>query len=533
LARGLLLGDWAVFIAYLAGLAIYGYFFRRFIKSTEDYFIAGRVMPWWIVGFSLAAIALDAGDQQVPAGLSYNFGLAGLFLFVPSCVAGSFLLSTYIIPSLWRQGVITNASWLERRYNAAMRQWGAWLQMLQRTVVMASAITGMAFLFQYIVGIEFWEGVLLAVAISGFMTIMGGMFAVSASEIYTMVLGIFFGWTTLFYVIGAIGWDNFWNVVWPEVRFTTFGRDIVAGLPNWLTIMGLFLVCFPYSIINQEYVAKSLSASSEWQSRLGLMIPNIPLWIAWVMPFSILGIIGRFVYPPGSFTGPADQVLFFFMRDVLPVGLVGFAVASFVAASADIGGTADTVSSLFTIDFYRRFIKKGAPESHYVKIGRIVTGIVLVIPVVWIPIQRSLPFVAGLYIALTGALIGVIVIPYIVGPLTTFFSRNSAIIGCLAGAFIYGLPVSVIIPRFFPDIAKTIPAWMSHSWYVPFWTFGITFLTMVIVSLVENKIKGRIPAEELKDVVVVRRPETVKASDINNILIKRAISANIIGGVKI
>ncbi|MEM4311615.1 MAG: hypothetical protein QXX95_04435 [Nitrososphaerales archaeon] len=532
MARGLLLGDWVVLAAYLGGLAVYGYFFKRFIKSTEDYFIAGRVMPWWIVGFSLAAIALDAGDQQVPAGLSYNFGLAGLFLFVPSCVAGSFLLSMYIIPSLWRQGVITNASWLERRYNLAMRQWGAWLQMLQRTVVMSSAITGMAFLFQHVVGTEFWEGVLLAVAISGFMTIMGGMFAVSASEIYTMILGIFFGWTTLSLVISSIGWDAFWAKVWPEVRFVTFGRDIVAGLPNWLSLLGFFLICLPYGIINQEYVSKSLSASSEWQSRLGLMIPNVPLWIAWVMPFSIIGVIGRYVYPPGSFTGPADQVLFFFIRDVLPVGLIGFAVAAFVAASADIGGTADTVSSLWTIDVYRRFIKKGAPESHYVKVGRITTGIVLILPVLWIPLLRSFPFVAGLYIALTGALIGVIVIPYIVGPLTTFFSRNSAIIGCLAGAVIYGLPISVILPRVAPDVIKALPAWMTHSWYIPFWTFSITIVAMVIVSLVENRIKGRIPAEELKDVVITK-PTVIKATAMNNIIAHRAMRANLIGGVKL
>jgi SSS family solute:Na+ symporter len=532
MAKGLLPGDWLVLIAYLGGLVVYGWFFKRFIKTTEDYFIAGRVMPWWIVGTTLAAIALDAGDAQVPAGLSYNFGLAGLFIFVPACVSGSFILSMYLLPSLWRQGVITNASWLERRFNPAMRQWGAWLQMLQRTIVMSSAITGMAFLFQHVIGTEFWEGVLIAIAVSAFMTIVGGMFAVNATEIYTMFLGCVLGWTTFFMVASAMGWDVFWSKVWPEVRFVTFGRDIVAGLPNWLSLAGLFLICLPYGIINQEYVSKSLSAGSEWESRLGLMIPNVPLWVLWIAPFSLIGIMGRVVYPPGTFTGPADQVLFFFFRDVLPVGLMGFVVAAFVAGSADIGGTADTISSLFTIDFYRRYVKRDAPESHYVLIGRIATGVTMLIPLLWIPIMRAMPYVSLVYIIVTGALIGPVVIPYIFGPLSGYFSRWSGFIGAIV-AGIYGLTISFGV-RFF---GWKLPAWMSHSWYMPFYTLTIALVVMVIVSAIENSVKGKIPTEELKDIVVF--PQKVSAVEINKLLERRAMGSKLltgnlplIGGVK-
>jgi SSS family solute:Na+ symporter len=496
--RSLEIYDWVLLAIYLGGLAIYGWFFKKFVKTKEDYFIAGRAMPFWMVGLCLAAIALDASDLMAPHGLSYGVGLWGLWWFL-GAVFGSFLLSGYIIPSWFRKKIITNTTYLEYRFDPVMRAYAALTQVLQRSVVMAAAITSISFLLEIVLGYPFWNAVIIAVIISVFMTIVGGRFAVMASEIFAILFGVVMAWYLLSIGISAIGWERFVKDVVPWLRWTTFPKQYNPAYPNWVWFIGIFFLTLPYSIINQEYLAKVMSASSEHDARRGLIFPNILTWILWCLPLSILGNIAYFLYPPGTFTGPVDRTLFFIIRDFAPVGVIGLLVATFFAASQDIGGTANSVASLITIDIYQRFIKKDASEEHLVKVGRIFTAI-MIIPLIWIPLQISMPVVATVYGMVTGMVITPTVIPYIVGPLTKFFSRKSAIAGCLIAA-VFGL-----IFRLW-GASLGLPLIFYHPWTCGIPTIIIAFIVMILWSLGENAIKGPIPDAEIEG-LLIRGPRT-------------------------
>ena len=340
-------------------------------------------------------------------------------------------------------------------------------------------------------------------------------------RIYAYFFGLACGWIILLSGIqGLGGWGAFMEKAWPDVRFVTFRGSYVPGVPNWIPgVFGMVLLYMGYSIINQEYVKKILSAANEHQARLGSMFPNIPLWIIWILPASLIGIVGRQLYPPGTFTGPADQVLAFIIRDFLPAGLTGLVVAGFIAGSQDIGGTAQTVASLLTIDFYQRYIKPDATESHYLKVGRMLTALIMIIPILWIPLMISFPFTTWLYALVTGALVTPTMWPYILGPVVKRLSRWSAFIGCLAGG-IYGIIIR-LLERFGPPL----PAWVTNPWMAIFPTCLITVVTMFIVSAIENSIKGPIPEDELEGAVVTLGKAKTMNIPLQEILTMRATKA--------
>ncbi|MBS7650751.1 sodium:solute symporter family protein [Candidatus Bathyarchaeota archaeon] len=511
MVRILTIADWLLLAVYLGGLAVYGWLFKRFIKTKEDYFIAGRAAPFWLSGIALAAIALDASDMMAPFALSYGAGLWGLWWFI-GCVLGSFLLAGYIVPAFFRKKVITNTTYLEYRFEPGIRLYAAWTQVIQRSVVMAGAITSISFLLEIVLGAPFWHAVLIAVAISAFMTVAGGRFAVMASEVFAILFGVVMAWYLLSLGIGGIGWSKFVSDVVPWLHWVNFPKAYNPAYPNWVWFIGITILTLPYSIINQEYLAKTLSASSEYDARRGLMFPNILLWILWCLPLSILGNISYFLYPPGSFTGPVDRSLFFIIRDLAPAGMIGLLVATFFAASQDIGGTAQSVASLITIDTYQRFIKKDASEEDLVKIGRILTAVIMIVPLVWIPLMLAMPVVATVYGMVTGMAIVPTVVPYIVGPLTRFWSRRSAIVGCLVAA-IFGF----IFRMWGKDLG--LPLLIYHPWTCGIPTIIIGFVVMVVWSLIENSMKGPIPETELEGLLITS--PGVKAAMLQNALATR------------
>lgn len=519
----LTIADWIMIFAYLGGLAVYGTLFRKFVKTTDDYFLAGRTLPWWLAGITLAAIALDASDSLAPVGLSYHYGLAGLNLFM-GCLFGTFFLSAWIIPAMMQKRIITNTTWLELRYNTAARQLGVWTQVLQRSVVMGNALTAIAYIFRSAFAIEFWHGVAVAAIISLFMTAVGGHFAVVASEVFAFFLGLVVMWIWFYFGVQALGgWDAFISKCGADIHFVTFRGEFVKGIPNWIPFFGFLLLYMAYAIINQEYVKKVLSARTTWDARVGGMFPNVILWVLWILPMSLIGIIGRQLYPPGTFTGPADQVAPFILRDFVPVGFVGLIVAGFIAGSQDYGGTAQSVASLLTIDVYQRHIRRGMSEEHYVKVGRILTFIVSIIPAIWIPTIISFPFIAGWYTLITGMLITPVMIPYILGPLTTYLSRWSAFGGCLIASAV-GLYIKL----------GPVAAWMKNSWIMIYFIVPAVILGMLLISVIENSVKKPIPKEELQGVVLPRAlgmSKSALTTKLQEILSARAYSKLAVKGV--
>jgi len=524
--------DIITLILLLSATWIYSILFRKYTKTLKEYYIAGRIIPWWMVGIDLASVALDIGNLYFTLTWCYAWGWFGFSQNMPwGWVAGSWFLSMWILPAMYRLGVITNTTWLEARFDSSMRQLAAWMQILQRSYVLSGMLIGIAILFEVTTGIKFYEGIALAGVISVIATALGGKVYVMASEVVQATFSMIAGFVLLFFVIMRLGLANFLEMLSPWMHWVKVPMEVVKGIPNEVAFVGMVLVCATYGIINQEYISKALSGRTEHEARTALWFPNMAVWSLWMLPFAFLGIIGRQLYPGVK---PADYVLGYFVRDYIPIGLLGFVIGSFIATSADFGSTTQTIASLLTIDFYKRYIKKGAPEDHYVKLSKILTILWCIIPAIWVPFQMALPFVAMLYIMVTGAIVTPTFVPYIVGSVSKFFSRKSAFIGCITGGIV-GLAISII-----NSFVTPLPPWLSHSWMVPIYSTSICLVVMIIVSLIENKVKGPLSDEELMGVVITLPTKYIKMKPVQNIINSRIqrikishlslISSQFIGG---
>ncbi|MEM3406139.1 MAG: hypothetical protein QXL51_07400 [Candidatus Aenigmatarchaeota archaeon] len=505
--------DIATLILLLGLSWIYSIFFRKYTKTLEEYYITGRITPWWMVGIDLASVALDIGNLYFTLTWCYAWGLFGFSQNMPwGWVAGSWFLSMWILPAMYRLGVITNTTWLEKRFDPYMRQLAAWMQILQRSYVLSGMLIGIAILFEVTTGMQFYEGIALAGAISVIATAVGGKIYLMASQVVQATFSMIAGFVLLFFVIMKLGLSNFIGAIAPYMHWVKVPIEVVKGVPNEIAFIGMVLVCATYGIINQEYISKALSGRSEYEARTALFFPNMLVWSLWMLPFALLGILGRELYPGVK---PADYVLGYFVRDYIPIGLLGFVIGSFIATSADFGSTTQTIASLLTVDFYKRYIKKEAPEAHYVKLSKILTILWCIIPAIWVPFQMALPFVAMLYIMVTGALVTPTFIPYVVGSVSRFFSRKSAFIGCISGGIV-GLFISIV-----NSFVTPLPSWLSHSWMVPIYSTSICLIVMVIVSVIENKVKGPIPDEELIGAIITLPTKYVKTKSMQTILNSR------------
>ena len=129
--------DWTIVVALNAGIILYGIARGRDTKTSSDWFLAGRSLPWWMIGLSLYATAIDASDLVADAGGTYAVGMSYLVTNWVGVTLGWFLLANWIALPMYRAGMYTNAEYLEARFSLSARVISALVQALYRTLVLA------------------------------------------------------------------------------------------------------------------------------------------------------------------------------------------------------------------------------------------------------------------------------------------------------------------------------------------------------------------------------------------------------------
>ena len=158
--------DWTIAIALNAGIILYGIVRGRDTKTSSDWFLAGRSLPWWMIGLSLYATAIDASDLVADAGGTYAVGMSYLVTNWVGVTLGWFLLANWIALPMYRAGMYTNAEYLEARFSLSARVISALVQALYRTLVLAIIATTLYLLLAIVCGLgtnAWWGVVLIAV----------------------------------------------------------------------------------------------------------------------------------------------------------------------------------------------------------------------------------------------------------------------------------------------------------------------------------------------------------------------------------
>jgi len=410
--------DWIVIAGYFGLLLAIAYWvIRQKNNDSEDYFLAGRNMGWFVVGASI--FASNIGSEHV-VGLAGS-GAADKFpLLIYELHAWIVILLGWLfLPFYVRSGVFTMPEFLEKRFGPKAR-WFLSLFSLGAYVLTKVSVTLYAggIVISTLLGIPFMTGALATVILTGIYTVLGGMRAVVYTEtLQAVILVIGAATLTVLGLSDAGGWESVVATVNTEVRpdYMNMWRSMDDNdYPwHWLvlssTIVGIWYWCTDQVIVQRVLTAKNITEARRG-SIFGAFLKLMPVFL-----FLIPGVVALVLNLRGELAyDTPDQAFPALMMHVLPSGLRGLVAAGLMAAlMSSLASVFNSCSTLFTIDIYKK-IKPEATEKQMVNMGRIATGAVVLLGVAWVPVIEDL---AG------GALYGYLqsVQAYIAPPITAVF----------------------------------------------------------------------------------------------------------------
>lgn len=432
--------DWIIigfYFVLIAGLAVW--VMTRKQENTEDYFLAGRNIGWFVVGASIFASNIGSEHVVGLAGAGAGGKIPMLIYELHAWLV--ITLGWVFLPFYLRSGVFTTPEFLERRFNSNTR-WFLSIFSLVAYVLTKVSVTVYAggIVIAQLLGISFWTGALITVVLTGAYTVLGGMRAVVYTEALQTVVLVLGAGTLTFVgldVVGGIdglksslepGYLNMWRPAsdpdfpWPSLVISSS----IVGLWYWCT--------------DQYIVQRVLAARNIKEGRRGTIFGGF-LKLLPVFLFLIPGVVALALKNRGELSWDSpDQAFAALLMNKMPDGLRGLVAAGLLAAlMSSLASVFNSCSTLFTVDVYKK-LRPDTPEKKLLSIGRWATVIVVILGILWIPIMQNISGVLYEYLQSVQS--------YIAPPITAvfllgiFFKRINAR-GAL-GTLIFGLCVAIV-----------------------------------------------------------------------------------------
>jgi SSS family solute:Na+ symporter len=381
--------DIAIVVIYLAVITGLGLWASRGIRTSHDFFLAGRSLPWWIAGMSLVVSDIGAKDMVGLAGDAYRYGIVMMNFDFVGCTFPVLVAAFLFMPLFWGAGVSTIPEYLGRRYNVSVRTFFAVIWALFMIGTVATILVSAASMFEGLLGWSFWFSVGLTTVLVGIFTTSGGLKAVAFTDVLSCVVLI--GGAALLCAIGLaeVGGvsmlvDKVSALPWTDEHFELLPSASHPVYPWPAVVLGLGLVLGPaYWVGNQAIVQRTFGVKSEADARASYVFAAV---IKLVFPVLLVlpGLLALALYadelgPPGP-SWDANQVLPLMVKRLVPPGALGLLIGAFVAGvMANLEAYVNSASTLLVTDLYRPFVKPGASDTHCLVVGRWLVVIMLIV----------------------------------------------------------------------------------------------------------------------------------------------------------
>ncbi|MBN2497408.1 MAG: solute:sodium symporter family transporter [Deltaproteobacteria bacterium] len=357
------------FIALVIGISLYA---SRKEQSSEDYFLAGRGLTWWLIGFSLIASNISTEHFVGMGGEGFDMGLAIASFEWIAAIALVFV-ALVLLPRFLHLGIYTLPEYLEHRYGPAARGlMAAYLLAAYVLVFMAGVLYTGAKALETIFEIDLYLGVWAIGLLAGAYTIYGGLKAVVWSDL--LQGAALLGGGLLVMVLGfrEVGGVEAFVQASQAKLHTVLPADHPV-MPWTIFLLGIWIPNLAYWGLNQFITQRALGARSLRHGQRGILFAaGLKLLIPFVVVFP--GIMAFQLY--GAEIPHKDQAYPFLMSKILPAGLRGVMFAAlFGAIMSSLDSVLNSASTILTIDLYKRHLARREPsQKRLVGIGRIATG---------------------------------------------------------------------------------------------------------------------------------------------------------------
>jgi solute:Na+ symporter, SSS family len=497
--------DLAIIAIYFLAVICIGFYLKRFAQSGEDFFLAGREMTAWVAGLSFLSANLGSLELLGWAGSSYQYGILAVHWYWIGAIPAMLFLGIVMMPFYYISKTHSVPGYLQLRYGKAASGLSA-VSFGFMTILMSGVnMFAMAKVMQVVLGWNIHFSIWVSSLTVGIYVASGGLFSAIFNEVLQFFL-IWFG-ALLIPILGLIeagGWSGLVARIqhnFPGQNFThawstlghfennpmgmhwtgiVFGLGAVISMGYWTT---------DFLVVQRVLSAKDLRSAK--------MAPIIGSFFKMAVPLIVIlpGLIGLAVLPDKLVPESALQAGQHSYNDVLPLmlarycgpGLMGLGVTALVAGfMAGMAGNVSAFATVWTYDIYRPFIRKTAPDEHYVSMGRWCTIIGLFVSIgtayVAMGFASIMDYVQALFSFFIAPLFGTVLI----GMLWKRATPLGGFCGLLAGTLTaIGIFVSMRVDHSLVAFFALSPQakGLAQDMYQALWSWLVCVLVTVMVSL--------------------------------------------------
>jgi len=505
--------DYLIFIVYALVILGLGLWVSRNKegkeKSAEDYFLAGKSLPWWAIGASLIAANISAEQFIGMSGSGFALGLA-IASYEWMAAITLIIVGKYFLPIFIEKKLYTIPEFVEKRFSSQLKTILAifWIS-LYVFVNLASVMYLGGLALETIIGIDLVYAVIGLALFAAAYSLYGGLTAVAWTDIIQVVFLVLGGLVTTYLAVDTVsqlqgvfeGLRSIYRAA-PD-RFEMIldkSNPEYSNLPGiGVLIGGLWVANLYYWGFNQYIIQRTLAAKSLRESQKGILfaaglklfipfivvIPGIAAYVIVNDPeiLAVLGENGMMNIPED---GKADKAYPWLMQ-FLPVGFKGVALAALAAAIvSSLASMLNSTSTIFTMDIYKQLINRNADDKMTVRVGRISAAVALIIGATMAPLLGGIDQAFQFIQEYTGIVSPGILAVFILGLFWKKTTNKAAIWGALSS-----IPIAMVLKvgskgwmegtaleAFFPNLP-----WMDQMGL----TALLTIAVIVVVSLQQNK----------------------------------------------
>jgi SSS family solute:Na+ symporter len=506
--------DYLILSLYFGFVLGIGWLLKKRVSTSEDFLTSGRSVPVWIT--SLAFVAANLGAQEVigMCASGAKYGIMTSHFYWIGAIPAMLFVGVFMMPFYYGSRARSVPEYLKLRFDEKTRGLNAITFALMTIFSSGISMYALGLLFQIVLGWSFTASVLLSAAIVLVYTFLGGL----TSAIYNEVLQFFlvvvgFAPLAILAVTKAGGWTGIASRLPPVMTeawsHTARASQNPMGVEWFGLIAGLgFVLSFGYWCTDFLVIQRALAADSMSAARRTPLIAAFPKMI---IPFIVIvpGVAAMalmkmdlgYTLPLKGAGYDYDQVLPTLMAQFYPSGLLGLGLTALMASfMSGMAGNVTAFNTVFTFDIYQSYIRRHAPDSHYLWVGRSATVLGIALSIGTAYLARLYNNIMDLMQLVFGFVNAPLFATFLLGMFWRRTTGHGAFTGLLAGtsaaALTHGLTMAEGKGGWIGTVHE-FPSIMAQNFWIAIVAWTVCFLVTIVTSLATQPR----PAAELRGLV--------------------------------
>ena len=494
--------DYLILIIYFTFVLGIGWMLRKRMSSSSDFLMSGRSVPVWST--SLAFIAANLGAQEL-IGMSASgakYGIMTAHFYWIGAIPAILFMGIFMMPFYYGSKARSVPEYLKMRYDEKTRAFNAFSFAIMTIFSSGISMFALGQLLHLALGWDFNTAVLASAAIVMVYTLLGGLTSAIYNEVLQFLL-IVAGFTPLaiLSVMKAGGWSGIQARLQPVMTHAWAYSSSAQQNPMGVEIFGLvaglgFVLSFGYWCTNFLVVQRAMAARSMSDAQRTPLIGAFPKMF---VPFIIIlpGIAAVVLAKMGAgYDIPLDkaggpdynQVITTLMAKFYPAGMLGLGLTGLMASfMSGMAGNVTAFNQVWTYDIYQSYIKRNAPDRHYLNVGRVTTVVGVVLSIGAAYIAQSYNNIMDLLQLVFGFVNAPLLATFLLGMFWKRSTGHAAFSGLVSGTSVAALTWGLTVAEGKGGVIAnlhTFPSAMAQSFWVALIAFGTCLLVSVVLSMV-------------------------------------------------